>query len=219
MKTACIIPAWNEEKHILKVIAKVQPLVDLLIIVDDSSQDNTYQLASTTSAIVLRHPINRGQGAALQTGSDHALAMGADIIVHFDADDQFAAHEIKDVIKPILDNEADIVFGSRFLEKKSNLPIMKKQVILPLGRLVNRFFGVKTSDPQSGFRAYSKEVAKSFKIENNGMAHCTEILIKLSQGKWRIKEVPITVTYHEYGQKFSGGIRIIKDLIIQKIGQ
>jgi glycosyltransferase involved in cell wall biosynthesis len=219
MKTACVIPAWNEEKHILKVITKVQPLVDILIIVDDCSRDNTYQLASTSKAIVLRHPINRGQGAALQTGSDYALKMGADIIIHFDADDQFAACEIKDVVKPILDNTADIVFGSRFLEKSSKLPAMKRHLILPLGRLVNRFFGVKTSDPQSGFRAYTKAVAKSFRIENNGMAHCSEILIKLSQGPWRIKEVPITVTYHEYGQKFSGGIRIIKDLIIQKIGQ
>jgi polyprenyl-phospho-N-acetylgalactosaminyl synthase len=219
MKTACVIPAWNEEKHIVKVIEKVQALVDILIIVDDCSQDNTYQLASSTQAIVLRHPINRGQGASLQTGSDYAIKLGADIIVHFDADDQFAASEIKDVIKPILDNQADVVFGSRFLGKSSNLPIMKKRLILPLGRLVNRFFGVKTSDPQSGFRAYTKEVANSFRIENNGMAHCSEILIKLSQGPWRIKEVPITVTYHEYGQKFSGGIRIIKDLIIQKIGQ
>ncbi len=219
MRTACIIPAWNEEKYILKVIGKVQSLVDILIVVDDCSEDKTYQLASTTNATVLRHPINRGQGAALQTGSDYALKLGADIIVHFDADDQFDANEIKDVIKPILDKEADVVFGSRFLEKSSNLPAVKKHLILPLGRLVNRLFGVKTSDPQSGFRAYSKEVAKSFRIENNGMAHCSEILIKLSQGPWRIKEVPITVTYHEYGQKFSGGIRIIKDLIIQKIGQ
>lgn len=219
MKIICVIPAWNEAKHIVKVINKVKNFVDIVIVVDDCSKDNTYRLALEAGALALRHPINRGQGAALQTGSDYALDLGADIIVHFDADDQFTASEIPDIIKPIIDNQADIVFGSRFLGKNSNLPRLKKYLIHPIAKIVNRFFGVKTSDPQSGFRAYTKEVAKSFRIENRGMAHCSEILIKLSQSKWRIKEIPITVSYHEYGQKFSGGIRIIKDLIIQKIGQ
>lgn len=219
MKIACIIPAWNEEKHISQVINKVKDKVDFVIVVDDCSQDQSYHLAQAAGAITLRHPINRGQGAALQTGSDYALKLGADIIVHFDADDQFSAAEIPNIIQPILNQEADVVFGSRFLQKQDNLPKLKKYIFWPLGRMVNRFFGVKTSDPQSGFRAYTKEVANSFRIENDGMAHCSEILIKLSQANWRIKEVPITVTYHEFGQKFSGGIRIIKDLIIQKINQ
>jgi glycosyltransferase involved in cell wall biosynthesis len=219
MKVACVIPAWNEEKHIRSVVDKVKDLVDTVIVVDDCSRDRTSALAKEAGVFVLRHPINRGQGAALQTGSDYALKLGADIIVHFDADDQFAASEIADIVAPIKKGEADVVFGSRFLGKKSDLPKLKKYLIWPLGRLVNRFFGVKTSDPQSGFRAYTKEVAQSFRIENNEMAHCSEILIKLSRGHWRIKEVPITVTYHKYGQKFSGGIRILKDLFIQKISQ
>lgn len=219
MKVACVIPAWNEEKHIASVVAKVKPLVDAVIVVDDYSRDRTSELAKEAGAFVLRHPLNRGQGAALQTGSDYALKLGADIIVHFDADDQFSATEIPEFIKPLANNEADVVFGSRFLGKKSDLPWSKKFIIMPIGRIINRFFGVSTSDPQSGFRAYTKEVAKSFRIENNGMAHCSEILIKLSRGKWRIKEVPITVTYHEYGQRFGGGIRILKDLFIQKINQ
>ena len=101
MKSACIIPAWNEEKHISQVISKVKDKVDLVIVVDDCSQDQSYQLAQAAGAIVLRHPINRGQGAALQTGSDYALRLGADIIVHFDADDQFSAAEIPNVIQPI----------------------------------------------------------------------------------------------------------------------
>ncbi|NCB20799.1 MAG: glycosyltransferase family 2 protein [Clostridia bacterium] len=219
MKTACIIPAWNESKYIDQVINKVKNLVDFVIVVDDCSNDNTYELALSTGVIVLRHLINRGQGAALQTGTDYALKLKADIIIHFDADNQFDAQEISDIIKPIIDNEAEIVFGSRFLGKKSNLPKSKKYIILPLGRLLNHLFGVRTSDPQSGFRAYTNKVAQSFRIENRGMAHCSEILIKLSQSKWRIKEVPITVSYHEYGQRFSGGIRVIKDLLIHKLSK
>ncbi|MDD2680681.1 MAG: glycosyltransferase family 2 protein [Patescibacteria group bacterium] len=219
MKIICVIPAWNEAKHIVQVVEKVKNKVDQVIVVDDHSTDDTYRLAQEAGALALRHPINRGQGAALQTGTDQALKMGADIIVHFDADDQFSAEEIKDITAPIINNEADIVFGSRFLEKKSALPYSKKYIILPLGRLINHLLGAHTSDPQSGFRAYTKEVANSFRIENNGMAHCSEILIKLSHSHWRIKEVPITVTYHEYGQKFSGGFRILKDLFISQIGK
>ncbi|MGE5426178.1 MAG: glycosyltransferase family 2 protein [Bacillota bacterium] len=214
MKVTVVIPGYNEEKRIGTVVAKVLPLVDEVIVIDDGSKDATAKAAEAAGAIVRRHPVNRGQGAALQTGSDLAFNLGADIIVHFDADDQFSAPEIKDVIAPILNNQADVVFGSRFLEKRSDLPFMKKYLIWPLGKLVNRFFGVKTSDPQSGFRAYTREVSGSFRIENDRMAHCSEILIKLSRGRWRITEVPITVTYHEYGQKFSGGIRILKDLLI-----
>jgi glycosyltransferase involved in cell wall biosynthesis len=219
MKIACVIPAYNEDRYLNTVIAKVKAFVDFIIVVDDGSDKRASELAQKAGAFVLRHIINRGQGAALQTGSDYALQLGADIIVHFDADDQFAAAEIPDIIAPIIKGEADIVFGSRFLGKESNLPWIKKYLIWPLGRLINRFFGVHTSDPQSGFRAYTKEVAESFRIENDRMAHCSEILIKLGRGRWRFKEVPITVTYHEYGQKFSGGIRILKDLFIQKINQ
>ncbi|MDP3836910.1 MAG: glycosyltransferase family 2 protein [bacterium] len=219
MKTIVVIPGLNEEKHIADVISKVKPLVDVVIMVDDGSKDKTALIAAEAGAIVRKHPVNLGQGASLQTGSDLALSLGADIIVHFDADNQFAAEEIPEVIAPIIKGGADIVFGSRFLGKKSELPFTKKYLIFPLGRFVNRLFGVKTSDPQSGFRAYTREVAQSFRIDNNRMAHCTEILVKLSNSRWRIKEVPITVTYHEYGQKFSGGIRIIKDLIIQQINK
>jgi len=189
-----------------------------LVIVDDHSSDDTFVLAKNTGTPTLHHIINRGQGAALQTGNDYALLHGADIIVHFDADGQFLAEEIKDVVKPILDNQADIVFGSRFLGKKSNLPRFKKNIIMPLAKLINRiFFGINLTDPQNGFRAMSAKVAREIRIENDQMAHCNEILIKAFKNKYRIQEVPITVIYHEFGQKFSGGFRIIKDLIYKKI--
>jgi len=218
MKIFCVIPAYNEAKSIAKVVAKVKPLVNELIIVDDCSRDDTYVLAKATGVTVLHHIINRGQGAALQTGNAYALLHGADIIVHFDADDQFDANEIKDVVRPILTDEADIVFGSRFLEKESNMPWMKKNIIMPLARAINKiFFGINLTDPQSGFRAMKKEFAQNLIIENDGMAHCNEILIKAFQSQHRIKEVPITVHYHEFGQKFSGGFKIIKDLIYKQL--
>ena len=218
MKIFCVIPAYNEAKSIVAVIGRVKPLVDGLVVVDDHSADQTFSLAKSTGVTVLHHIINRGQGAALQTGNDYALLHGADIIVHFDADGQFLAEEIKDLTQPIINGQADIVFGSRFLGKKSNLPKFKKNIIMPLAKAINRvFFGINLSDPQNGFRAMSAQVAREIRIENDGMAHCNEILIKAFRNKYRIKEVPITVIYHEFGQKFSGGIRIIKDLIYKKL--
>lgn len=218
MKIFCVIPAYNEAKSIVSVVNRVKPLVDGLVVVDDHSSDNTFNLVKSTGVPVLHHIVNRGQGAALQTGNDYALSQGADIIVHFDADGQFLAEEIKDVVQPIKDSSADIVFGSRFLGKKSNLPKFKKNIIMPLAKVINKiFFDINLSDPQNGFRAMSAQVAREIRIENDGMAHCNEILIKAFQNKYRIQEVPITVIYHEFGQKFSGGIRIIKDLIYKKL--
>jgi len=217
MKVACVIPAYNEEKRLLTVISKVRPLVDDLIIVDDCSKDRTYEIARKTGVIVLHHLINLDQGGALKTGTEYALKHGADIIVHFDADDQFSATEIPEMIAPILAGRADIVFGSRFLSKKSNLPWSKAHIIMPLARGVNRFLGIRLSDPQSGFRALSQKAAKEIEITQNGKAHCSEYIAEAFKKKLRIAEVPITVTYHEFGQNFGGGLQIIQDMIIQKI--
>jgi glycosyltransferase involved in cell wall biosynthesis len=216
MKISCVIPAYNEAKNIKSVITKVIPLVDEVIVVDDCSKDNTFELINQTKAIALRHIINRGQGAALQTGDEYALLHGADIVVHFDADDQFKAEEIPNLIAPILNGQADAVFGSRFLGS-ANFPFIKRFIIMPLARFINRLSGIKMSDPQSGFRALNRSALSQIKIENRGMAHCSEILHKTFKTKARIIEVPITVTYHEFGQSFGGGFKIIKDLFIHNL--
>ena len=219
-KIACVIPAWNEEKNIVKVINDVKPFVDYIIVVNDKSKDRTAELAEANGAIVLNHPINRGQGAALQSGNDYALLLGADIIVHFDGDDQFLAKEIEDMVRPIINDEADIVFGSRFLGKEANFPFLKKYIIYPLAKAFTRFvLGIKLSDPQNGFRAMNKYAAQTIRIANREMAHNSEIQSKAFSAKLRIAEVPITVIYHHFGQKLSGGLKIIKDLLIYKLSK
>ncbi len=218
MKISCVIPAYNEAKNIELVINKVKPYVNEIIVVDDASRDETFTIANKCNALAVRHIINRGQGAALRTGTQLALDRGADIIIHFDADDQFQATDIPAMLKPLLENQADAVLGSRFLDKKSNLPFLKKNLIMPLARFINRlFFNIRLSDPQSGFRALSRQSASGLKIENDGMAHCSEIIYQLFKNKNRVVEVPITVIYHEYGQTLGGGFKIIKDLLIQKL--
>ncbi len=220
LKVVCVIPAYNEEKNITKVVSSVSPYVDEVIVVNDNSKDQTDFLARKSNAIVITHPINRGQGAALQTGNEYALELGADIIVHFDGDDQFLASEIPDMLKNIIENKADIVFGSRFLGKQTNFPALKKYLIYPLAQLFSRLIlGINLSDPQNGFRALSKEAAQKITIENREMAHNSEIQSKAFAYKLRIKEIPITVIYHHFGQKLSGGLKIIKDLFIYKLSK
>lgn len=223
-KIFCVIPAYNEKKTITEVVNNVKRYVDEIVVVDDGSaksveaQDFAPQDCAPPRVKVLRHIINRGQGAALRTGTRYALNNGADIIVHFDADGQFAAEEIGDMVKSIINGEADIVFGSRFLGKQSNIPWFKKNIIIPLARLFNKIFlGVNLTDPQSGFRALSKEAAGKINIKQDRMSHCSEILRKASLSGLKIKEAPITVVYHDFGQKFSGGLKIIKELFLGKL--
>lgn len=217
MKIFCVIPAFNEAGSISRVIAEVKPLVDRVVMVDDGSADNTFKLARAAGAIALKHIINRGQGAALRTGTEYCLDQGADIIVHFDADGQFLSQDIGQVIEPIKDGRAQIVFGSRFLNGQGRvaMPFLKKYAIMPLARAVNRiFFKLNLSDPQSGFRAMSAAAAKKISWRQDRMAHCTEIMFAVKRSGLKVAEVPITVIYHQFGQNFSDGLKIIKDLFL-----
>jgi polyprenyl-phospho-N-acetylgalactosaminyl synthase len=223
-KIVCIIPAFNEADVIGKVIRDVKPLVDELVVVDDGSSDDTAKISAENGATVLCHIINRGQGAALETGNEYCLKRDVDIVFHFDGDGQFLTSEIKDVLEPLEKDECDIVFGSRFLGTKTKMPVFKKYIMFPAARIFNQMLGIRTTDPQSGFRAMSRKALEKIRINNDGSAHCSEILEKASRLKLRIKEVPITVVYTEFGQGLfggkgsgKGGFRIIKDLIIQKI--
>lgn len=218
MKVVCVIPAYNEEKNIGQVIDSVKEFVDDVVVVDDGSSDNTSKIVSKNGATLLRHLINRGQGAALQTGNEYALAHSADIVVHFDADGQFSAAEIGEMIKPIVAEGYDVVLGSRFLGKKNNMPFLKRYLIIPLARLINfLLFAVNLSDPQSGFRALNKQAIRKITIEQSGWAHCSEILDKVKTNKLKVKEVPITVTYSKFGRNLGSGLEIIKDSIIGKL--
>jgi len=213
-----VIPALNEEITIGAVVAKVKPLVTEVVVVDDGSSDRTREFAAAAGATVLAHPLNRGQGAALATGNEYALSRGAEIIFHFDADGQFSAADIPAVLAPLLAGVADVVLGSRFLEKKSNLPALKEKVFMPIARLVNLvLFGAVLTDPQSGFRAATAAAWEKISINQDGMAHCSEIIAKIFKNKLRVVEVPITVHYHDFGQRFGGGVKIIKDLLLAKL--
>lgn len=217
MKTFCVIPAFNEEKNIKRIINEVKSLVDRVVVVDDGSTDHTFNLAAAQEINLLKHIINRGQGAALRTGTEYSLANGADIIVHFDADGQFSSQDIARVIEPIKAGVAQVVFGSRFLnhEHKSQLPFLKRYFIMPLAKAVNKiFFNINLTDPQSGFRAMSAEAAQEISWQQDRMAHCSEIMFEVKKNNFKVKEISIRVIYHNFGQSFSDGLKILKDLFI-----
>ncbi|MFA7244569.1 MAG: glycosyltransferase family 2 protein [Candidatus Magasanikbacteria bacterium] len=209
-----IVPAYNEEKRIYKVIEELQNFVDLVVVVDDFSADNTYLEANKTKAIVLQHKINLGQGAALETGHAYARKIGADYVLHFDGDGQFVVDDILPALNKLKETEYDILFGSRFLDNRSNLPFSKKYFILPIGRIVNKIFGVvPLKDSQIGFRILNKKALEKIVITQNRMAHATEIMGLTKKNNLKYIEFPIKVIYHEFGQGVSGGFKIVRDLI------
>jgi len=213
-----VVPAHNEQENIFGVIKSLQELTPNIVVINDASNDRTEDIVSSLGVYLLNHLVNRGQGAALQTGTEFALERGAKIIVHFDADGQMQAKDIYRIINPILDKQADIVFGSRFLDKKSKMPWTKKYFILKPAIIFNWFFtGIKLSDAHNGFRALSDVAARAIKISQDGMAHATEILDRVRAHDLNFTEVPVEIVYNQYGQKFSSGFKIIRDLIFAKI--
>ena len=213
-----VVPAKDEAKNIGRVIRGLfeQGFGDVLVI-DDGSTDGTAVLAAAAGAKVLRHGINRGQGAALQTGNEQALSMGAEAVVHFDADGQFNPADIAPALDFLRKNNLDAVFGSRFLDNRSKIPGMKKFVILPAGRLVNRLFtGAKLTDAHNGFRILSRSALQKISIKQDGMAHNSEIVRQVVKNNLKYAEYPVEVKYFEYGQGLAGGLKIIRDLIMAK---
>ncbi|MFA5076211.1 MAG: glycosyltransferase family 2 protein [Patescibacteria group bacterium] len=217
MKIFVVVPAWNEESRLGNSLDQLKNQYQNVVVVDDGSVDNTTQVAAGRGLVVLNHLINRGQGAALQTGDEYALKNGADIIIHFDADGQHQVAEIARLIEPIVEGRADIVFGSRFLGN-SRVPWTKKWLILKPAILFNWLFtGVKLSDAHNGLRALSAKAARLINITHDEMAHASEILAQVRKNRLRYQEVPVDIIYHRYGQGFGAGWKILKDLILKKI--
>ncbi len=219
MKVFIIIPCYNEAEHLTKVIGSAKQYGQV-VVVDDGSTDNSFQIAKNSGVIVLRHLVNRGMGAALETGDRYALNQVADIVVHFDADGQHLAREIPQLVQPIISGQVDVVLGSRFLTKKDQTPFLKKLFILkPAVFFQNFLLGVKLTDAHNGFRALSRQALEKISITQDNMAHATEIIEQIKQSGLTYKEVPVTVIYHEFGQDFISGLRILRDLLFGKFNK
>lgn len=200
MKTYIILPAYCEEKVIKQLIKDIKKEgYNNIIVIDDGSPDNTYSQAKSTGVIVLKHPINRGKGAATQTGIDAAKLLNAEIIVTMDSDGQHNPKDIKKLIKPILDNKADVVIGSRMLNTKG---MPKSRIVMnKIANIITfLFFGVMVTDSQSGFRAYNKKAYTSVYTYMDRYEFESEMLGQIKNANLKIKEVPIKVIYTDYSK-------------------
>ena len=195
MKITIGIPAYNEEKNIAKIIIKLKKITDSIIVCDDGSSDMTSEIAKNLGVIVISHKKNMGYGAAIRTIFEKSAEIDSDILVTFDADGQHRIEDISRVLHPLENSEADIVIGSRFLGKQSNVPNYRKLGIKVITQVTNSSIKTKLTDSQSGFRAYSKQVLSKISLSEIGMGISTEILIKASSEGLRITEVPITILY------------------------
>ncbi len=196
MKVVAGIPAYNEEKNIAKTIAKLQNVVDEVIVCNDGSVDLTGTISEKMGAIVVNHSKNLGYGAAIGSIFSKVKELEADVLVTFDADGQHRIEDIDVVLKPIKNNEADIIIGSRFLGDNGSVPKYRKVGIKTITALSNISSDLNLTDAQSGFRAYNKKAIQSLNLSERGMGISTEILIKASKLKLRIKEVPIKIVYN-----------------------
>ncbi len=212
-----VIPAFNESKQIGRVISGLfeHGFTDV-VVVDDGSSDGTAAVALAGGATVIRHLVNRGQGAALETGDAYARKLGASQVVHFDADGQFNPGDIAGAIELLKHDSLDVVLGSRFIDRRSQLPWTKQHVLFPITRLLNRvFIGLTLTDGQNGFRVLSGAAVHKIVITHDGMAHNSEILQQIKKLGLGFKEFPVEVTYHRYGQGLGGGIKIITDFLFR----
>ncbi|NDB52082.1 MAG: glycosyltransferase family 2 protein [Nitrosopumilaceae archaeon] len=189
------IPAYNEEEKIAGIILKLKKITDKIIVCNDGSSDMTGEIAQNLGAIVVTHPKNMGYGAGIRSIFLKAKEIQADILVTFDADGQHRIEDVQPIIKPILENKADIVIGSRFLEKNEQMPEYRKLGIKVITKLTNASMNDSLTDSQSGFRAYNNKVLNDIIPSDYGMGVSTEILIKASKKEFRIAEVPIVVSY------------------------
>ena len=195
MVTVIGIPAYNEEKNIASIIMKLKKITDHVIVCNDGSTDMTEEISKELNVIVINHSKNMGYGSAIRSIFLKAKELDADTLVTFDADGQHRVADIQSVTQPIIDDKADIVIGSRFLENKSDIPEYRKFGIKIITKITNSSLKEKLTDSQSGFRAYSKNVLKNITPSESGMGVSTEILIKASNAGHKIAEVPITIMY------------------------
>ncbi|MFZ0832305.1 MAG: glycosyltransferase family 2 protein [Mycobacterium sp.] len=213
-----VVPAFNEAAVIGEVIADLRVAFDHVVCVDDGSRDDTGARALRAGAHLVRHPVNLGQGAAIQTGVEYSRSHpGAEVFVTFDADGQ---HRVKDVVRMIdrlTAEDVDIVIGTRFADHgvRSDVPFLKRIVLRTAVFLSPRNRRLKLTDAHNGLRVFNRKVAEGLDITMSGMGHASEIIAMIDENRWRVTEEPVEILYTAYskskGQPLLNGVNIVFD--------
>lgn len=202
MNTWVIIPALNVAPVLADTLSDICAQAFTIVVIDDGSHDATIEVAAKAGVHVLRHGINRGQGAALQTGVSYALRKGADIIVHFDGDGQHRAEDIGRLVEPIEQSGVDVVLGSRFLrsEDRARIPL-ERRLFLRMAILFTRVFsGIRLTDTHNGLRAFSRAAAERITITEDRYTHPSQIIHEIARNGLSYVEVPVSIEYTEYSR-------------------
>jgi glycosyltransferase involved in cell wall biosynthesis len=212
-----VVPAYNEQSTIQQVVSGLRRFCPNIAVVDDCSTDLTAGRAHSAGAFVVRHPINLGQGASLQTGIDFALLNGASCIVTFDADLQHRAEDIPALLKALRETGVDFALGSRFLGNATNIDVSRKLLLKAAVLFTRLTTGLRLTDAHNGMRAMTRRGARVLRIRQNRMAHASEILQQIAKSELPYVEVPVTVEYTSYskakGQGLSNSVNIVLELL------
>jgi len=219
--TAIIVPAHNEGSVVGVTIGEIRAVFEHVVCVDDGSADDTYEQARRAGARVLRHPVNLGQGAALQTGIEYALTLPVDFFCSFDADGQ---HRVEDVVamrRRMLDDPVDIVLGSRFLGRDAKgMPLGRRLMLRTAVKFANATSGVKLTDAHNGLRLFNRHVAQTINLQEPGYQHASEFVARIHELGYTVAEVPVLVRYTEYsrqkGQSMLNAVNIATDTLVAK---
>jgi polyprenyl-phospho-N-acetylgalactosaminyl synthase len=218
--TWLVVPLFNEEQVIGDVVAGARRVFPHVVCVDDGSADRSGELAAAAGAVVVRHPVNLGQGAALQTGLEYALRdPGARYFVTFDADGQHQVDDAVALVDLLRRGEADIVFGSRFLDDRTRPGPLKRVVLRLAVAYSNAVTGIHLTDAHNGLRALNRRAAEAMDLRQNGMAHATEIVAQVRRSGLRHTEHPVHILYTDYsrskGQSLLNSINILVELMFR----
>ena len=211
---------YNEATVVGGVVADLRKEFPNVVCIDDGSSDGSQDIARAAGAVVVQHPINLGQGAALQTGFEYALQdPEVDCIVTFDADGQHRIEDAKAMVERIRSGEAEIVLGSRFLDKRTKLSPAKR-VVLKTAAIQSRLStGMDLTDAHNGLRAISPSVASRIHLTQNRMAHASELVHQLAKMQPRYVEHPVEIIYTDYskakGQSLLNAVNIVVELFFK----
>lgn len=212
-----VIPAFNEASVIGEVVADVRSIFDNVVCVDDGSTDDTGEIARRAGAHLVRHPINLGQGAAIQTGVEYARKQpGAQVFATFDGDGQHRVKDLAAMVDRLCAEDVDVVIGTRFgAHGGSRPPFVKRLVLRTAARLSRRGRRLGLTDTNNGLRVFNKKVADGLEITMSGMSHANEFIMLITENHWRVVEQPVEVLYTDYskskGQPLLNGVNIIFD--------
>jgi glycosyltransferase involved in cell wall biosynthesis len=220
-RVSVVIAAYNEAAAIDRVVGELVRADYFVVVVDDGSRDGTAGLARAAGATVIEHPFNLGQGAALQTGIDYALARGAEIIVTFDADGQHRIAEIPRLIEALAAEGADFALGSRFLGRAPDLPGPRRLLLRAATLFTRLTTGLDLTDTHNGLRAMTRRGAAALRLRQNRMAHASELIAQIASSGLRHVERPVTIEYSAYslakGQKLRDAFLILVDLFARRL--